>query len=67
MSGDEGVRKRNKEEKENDQGSSQDEEGGEDQPPQPVGFWDPKLKHVRHEAMGKWLLTSMLGVRTANN
>lgn len=38
-------------------GDNQDEEqqGG---PPAPVGFWDPRLKHVRHEAMLKWTITT---------
>lgn len=38
-----------------------DAEKGEEQgPPQPVGFWHPALKHVRHEAMWKWLLTTVV-------
>ncbi|KAF1990753.1 hypothetical protein K402DRAFT_410194 [Aulographum hederae CBS 113979] len=38
------------------------EKGGakEDGPPTPVGFWDPKLKHIRHESMSKWLLTTVV-------
>jgi hypothetical protein len=27
-------------------------------PPPAVGFWHPKLKHVRHEAMIKWTITT---------
>lgn len=34
----------------------------EDGPPAPVGFWDHKLKHVRLEAMRKWVYTSTLRV-----
>jgi hypothetical protein len=37
------------------------ENGGQDQqPPKPVGFWDHRLKHVRLEAMRKWVYTSVL-------
>lgn len=37
------------------------EEGGESKkPPTPVGFWDPRLSHVRKEAMSKWLLTTVV-------
>lgn len=36
------------------------EKGAEQGPPQPVGFWHPALKHVRHEAMWKWLLTTVV-------
>jgi hypothetical protein len=36
------------------------ENGGQDQyTPKPVGFWDPRLTHVRHEAMRKWTYTSL--------
>jgi hypothetical protein len=36
------------------------ERGGKDGgPPTPVGFWNSKLKAVRHEAFKKWLLTSV--------
>ncbi|KAH9834333.1 nitrosoguanidine resistance protein SNG1-like, partial [Teratosphaeria destructans] len=27
-------------------------------PPQAVGYWDPRLKHVRHEAWTKWTITT---------
>lgn len=50
---------------ENGQGEKTDAEHGDDGdeeqqsgPPTPVGFWDPKLKHVRHEAMTKWTITT---------
>ncbi|KAF2083925.1 MNNG and nitrosoguanidine resistance protein [Saccharata proteae CBS 121410] len=37
------------------------EKGSEDSgPPQPVGFWDPRLKHVRLEAMRKWVYTTVV-------
>lgn len=26
----------------------------------PVGFWDPRLKHVRYDAIGKWCLTTLI-------
>lgn len=32
--------------------------GSEDEKPTPVGFWDPALKHVRLEAMRKWVYTT---------
>lgn len=36
------------------------ENGGKNQgPPNPVGFWDHRLKHVRLEAMRKWVYTSL--------
>lgn len=28
--------------------------------PRPVGFWDPRLKYVRREAMLKWLVTTTI-------
>ena len=34
------------------------QEKGSDGPPAPVGFWHPSLKHVRREAISKWLLTT---------
>ncbi|KAK5140338.1 hypothetical protein LTR04_003049 [Oleoguttula sp. CCFEE 6159] len=52
-----------------DENRSQDENAGQEEnnaekggegPPQPVGFWDHRLKHVRHEAFGKWLLTTVV-------
>jgi hypothetical protein len=40
------------------------ETGGKERgPPTPVGFWNPKLKAVRHEAFKKWLLTSVYMLR----
>nr|POE72296.1 nitrosoguanidine resistance protein sng1 [Quercus suber] len=42
-------------------GPKSDQNGDEEQqsaPPTPVGFWDPSLKHVRHEAMTKWTITT---------
>ena len=57
-------------EKEDESGNGSTENGQQDGhieegrrkggPPKPTGFWDPRLKHVRHEAMTKWLITSML-------
>lgn len=32
----------------------------QDSPPQPVGFWDSRLKHVRHEAFFKWTVTTVI-------
>ena len=54
------------EDKENDaeqssEGQEGDEAGDEEEqtgPPKPVGFWNPKLRHVRKEAMLKWALTT---------
>nr|POE74047.1 nitrosoguanidine resistance protein sng1 [Quercus suber] len=39
----------------NDENGDEEQQGG---PPAPVGFWDPSLKHVRHEAMTKWTITT---------
>ena len=39
-------------------GKIKDEEQQQNKPPEPVGFWDPRLKHVRKEAMLKWMLTT---------
>lgn len=39
--------------------SQAEEKGGKDfSKMAPVGYWDPALKHVRHEAWGKWCLTT---------
>lgn len=48
--------------KERDQGGEDEGENGEEEdgPPAPVGFWDPRLAHVRKEAMSKWLLTTVV-------
>ena len=35
-------------------------EKGEKGPPASVGFWDPRLKHVRREAFSKWILTTIV-------
>lgn len=45
------------------QAQPQQEKGNDDeeqqQPtPSPVGFWDPSLKAVRHEAFTKWMITT---------
>lgn len=45
----------------NDGEGVQQEKGDEErqqQTPAAVGFWDPSLKHVRHEAFRKWTLTT---------
>lgn len=61
--------KRNSEPEKDEEGSPKDEAGeGGDQgdeeqqggPPAAVGFWDPRLKHVRHEAFLKWTFTTGL-------
>jgi len=36
------------------------DEKGVEQSPKPVGFWSPKLKHVRQESFRKWLLTTVV-------
>ncbi|KAK0253784.1 hypothetical protein LTS09_011088 [Friedmanniomyces endolithicus] len=38
--------------------ANQDEEKQGGGPPTPVGFWDPRLSHVRKEAMTKWTITT---------
>lgn len=38
-------------------GENKDEEQ-QSGPPEAVGFWDPRLKHVRHEAFTKWTITT---------
>ncbi len=43
-----------------DREEKQEEGGQKKSPPQPVGFWNPKLKHVRVESMSKWLLTTVI-------
>ncbi|KAK5136638.1 hypothetical protein LTR08_002652 [Meristemomyces frigidus] len=43
------------------QGQQHGEHKDEEQqsgPPEAVGFWDPRLKHVRLEAMTKWTITT---------
>lgn len=40
------------------QEKGKDDEEQQQQTPAPVGFWDPSLKHVRHEAFRKWTLTT---------
>ncbi|KAF2423636.1 hypothetical protein EJ08DRAFT_618392 [Tothia fuscella] len=47
---------------ENLNGAEKGAENGKKDPesPQPVGFWDPRLKAVRHEAFKKWLLTTVV-------
>lgn len=37
-------------------------ENGEskDSPPASIGFWDHRLKHVRHEVGRKWLYTTVV-------
>ena len=41
-------------------GDNAQKEKGDGGPPAPVGFWDPRLKHVRREAFSKWLLTTVV-------
>lgn len=43
-------------EKQNDS----DEEHGQQCPPEPVGFWDPRLHKTRREVAWKWAVTSKL-------
>lgn len=49
-------------EQESDAGAQQDGENKDEEqqsgPPEAVGFWDPRLKHVRHEAFTKWTITT---------
>lgn len=37
-----------------------DDQEQQDEKPQPVGFWDHRLKHVRREAFSKWILTTAI-------
>lgn len=51
----------NKKDEQNGGGDGEKDDGDEEQQggqPTPVGFWDSRLKHVRHEAMLKWLVTT---------
>lgn len=40
------------------QGSGSQDEEQQQQTPAPVGYWDPSLKAVRHEAWMKWTITT---------
>lgn len=40
---------------ENNNNKDEEQQAG---PPPAVGFWDSRLKHVRHEAMLKWIFTT---------
>lgn len=42
----------------NQQQEKENDEEQQQQTPAAVGFWDPSLKHVRHEAFRKWTLTT---------
>jgi hypothetical protein len=57
---DNGESRSSKKERDNSIENDNADEENQDETPQPVGFWHPALKHVRHEAMLKWLLTSLL-------
>lgn len=42
----------------NGNGEDKEKQGGG--PPKPVGFLDPRMKHVRRSVAGKWLLTTVV-------
>ena len=62
----EGARAGSGERGDHDRGKSQEDgengkdEEQQDESPKPVGFWHPSLKHVRHEAMTKWTITTAI-------
>ncbi|QIW99354.1 hypothetical protein AMS68_004872 [Peltaster fructicola] len=49
-----------KNESPNGENKRSDDQEKQDEKPQPVGFFHHSLKHVRHEAVGKWILTTAI-------